>query len=175
MLSQTSADDNGETVSKQTKITGYMDNEKDSEGRAASPSPSEVLKTPTKTATKTDSIGGDITGDLSIENEAAVSCANDDNGQCLTDSLGNDLEQSGDSDRLISINEYTISNDNDDVIDAAQPGLDKTPAQGDPTPDPDAATSQSTKSSTEDSGDKAQTSSTEEVEIVATQASQGAS
>ena len=106
-----------------------MDNEKDSEGRAASPSPSEVLKMPTKTATKTDSIGGDITGDLSIANEAAVSYANNDNGQCLTDSLGNDLEQSGDSDRLININEYTISNDNDDVIDAAQPGLDKTPAQ----------------------------------------------
>ena len=48
MLSQTSADDNGETVSKQTKITGYMDNEKDSEGRTASPSSSEVLKTPIK-------------------------------------------------------------------------------------------------------------------------------
>ena len=126
MLSQTSADDNGETVSKQTKITGYMDNEKNSEGRAASPSPSEVLKTPTKTATKTDSIRGDITGHLSIENVAAVSCANNDNGQCRTNSLGNDLEQSGDSDRLISINEYTISNDNDDVIEAAQPGLDKT-------------------------------------------------
>ena len=43
------------------------------------------------------------------------------------------------------------------------------------TPDPDAATSQSMRSSPEDSGDKAQTSSTEEVEIVATQASQGAS
>ena len=167
MLSQTSVDHNGETVSKQ--------NETDSEGCTASPSPSELLKMPTKTATKTDSIRGDITGDLSYENEAAVNCADSDSDECLIESLGNGLEQSDVSDRLISINEYTISNDKDDVIDAAQPGLDKTPTQGNLTPDPDAATSQSMRSSPEDSGDKAETSSMEEVKIVAMQAGQGTS